>query len=108
MYPHWSVTLFAHALLQMNTSLLHPSGALLLEPIGQVVIEVKMVNKDPIPITYDTPANKIKGWLSTYGVYVYVQYTVCVHVLVYIREGCLAIITCNGNFACTWWIQSNM
>ena len=53
----------------MNTSVLHPSGALLLEPIGQVVIEVKMSqNKDPIPITYDTPADKIKGQL--YSMYV--------------------------------------
>lgn len=48
----------------MNTSVLHPSGALLLEPIGQVVFEVKMANlKDPIPISYDTPADKIKGQL---------------------------------------------
>ena len=48
----------------MNTSVLHLSGALLLEPIGQVVIEVKMPkNKESIPITYDTPADKIKGQL---------------------------------------------
>jgi hypothetical protein len=49
----------------MNTSLLHPSGALLLEPLGQVVIEVKMANsKQTIPITCDTPADKIKGQFS--------------------------------------------
>ena len=51
----------AMSLSQMNTSLLHPSGALLLEPMGQVIIEVKMTNKDPISITYDTPADKVKG-----------------------------------------------
>lgn len=63
----------------MNTSVLHPSGALLLEPIGQVVIEVKMSqNKDPIPITYDTPADKIKGqlyvgWLTLFMLMMYMS-----------------------------------
>ena len=50
----------------MNTSLVHPSGALLLEPLGQVVIEVKLTNgKEAVPITYDTPAEKIKGQLNS-------------------------------------------
>ena len=45
----------------MNTSILHSTGALLLEPINQMVIEVKLANKEPIPISYDTPADKVKG-----------------------------------------------
>ena len=49
---------------QMNTSLLHPSGALLLEPVTRVVLEVKMANRaEPVPITFDTPADKVKGQL---------------------------------------------
>jgi len=43
---------------QMNTSLVHTTGALLLEPMNQLMIDVKMQHKAHIPLTYNTPANK--------------------------------------------------
>ena len=49
---------------QMNTSSVHSTGALLLEPMNQLVIEVKMVHKAAIPLTYDTPAEKLKCKLT--------------------------------------------
>ena len=48
----------------MNTSSVHSTGALLLEPMNQLVIEVKMVHKAAIPLTYDTPAEKLKCELT--------------------------------------------
>lgn len=47
----------------MNTSTVHSSGALLLEPTNQLVIELKLLLKEPIPLTYNTPVEKIKGML---------------------------------------------
>ena len=48
--------------IQMNTSVVHQSGALLLEPVNQLVFNVKMMNtKEAIPITFDTPPDKVKG-----------------------------------------------
>ena len=49
---------------KMNTSSVHSTGALLLEPMNQLVIEVKMVHKAAIPLTYDTPAEKLKCKLT--------------------------------------------
>ena len=46
----------------MNTSVVGPNGALLLEPDKQLVLSVKMANsKEPIPISFDTPKEKIQG-----------------------------------------------
>ena len=49
---------------KMNTSSVHSTGALLLEPMNQLVIEVKMVHKAAIPLTYETPAEKLKCKLT--------------------------------------------
>ena len=49
----------------MNSSMVHCSGALLLEPMNQFMLSVKMANRDnPIPITSNTPAKKINGMAS--------------------------------------------
>lgn len=46
----------------MNTSVVHSSGALLLEPINQLVLGVKMVNSEEvIPITAHTPQKELQG-----------------------------------------------
>ena len=50
---------------QMNTSVVHSSGALLLEPLNQLVIEVKVHGvRDALPIRYDTPTDRLKGQRS--------------------------------------------
>ena len=52
----------------MNTSVVHPSGALLLEPVNQLILNVKMVNsKEVIPITFDTPQQKLRGVYRGHG-----------------------------------------
>lgn len=48
----------------MNTGSLHSSGALMLEPMSQLVIEVQLRGKDPVPISYDTPARAISSELA--------------------------------------------
>ena len=51
-----------YIIMQMNTSVVHSSGALLLEPPNQLIFSVKTVNnKDPIPITFNTPQEKVAG-----------------------------------------------
>ncbi len=41
----------------MNTSSVHPSGALLLEPTNlHLIIEIRRHNKESIPLHYGTPA----------------------------------------------------
>lgn len=46
----------------MNTSVVGPNGALLLEPDKQLVLNVKMVgSEEPIPISLDTSQEKIQG-----------------------------------------------
>lgn len=49
---------------KMNTSSVHCSGALLLEPVNQLVLEVKLQNKEPFPLTFDTPAEKLQELLT--------------------------------------------
>ena len=60
----------------MNTGLVHSTGALLLEPMNQMVIEVKLQHKAPIPLTFNTPAEKLRCELAfTYTAYMYVCIT---------------------------------
>ena len=46
----------------MNTSSVHTTGALLLEPMNlHLVIEVRRLPKEPVPLAYDTPAENLNG-----------------------------------------------
>ncbi len=54
--------MYVLSVVQMNTSAVHCSGALLLEPINHFMLSVKMTGgREPIAIRYDTPMEKLKG-----------------------------------------------
>ncbi len=48
---------------QMNTSIIHPSGALLLEPLEHLVLQVELNDGRSIVINQHTPAHHISSEL---------------------------------------------
>ena len=84
----------------MNTSSVHSTGALLLEPMNQLVIEVKMVHKAAIPLTYDTPAEKLKCELtipaaSCTDYCTYYSFLSCIHTNVFNVQRRLKLAVCS-------------
>lgn len=66
----------------MNTSIIHKSGALLLEPLDHMVIEVSLSGGRAFAINRDTPREKLKGMTVCLGI-VQTQSHECIHIHTY-------------------------